>query len=204
MNQRLYSPASLRALIETFAHPMVVASGEQLSMVNTALLQLIGLSREHVEGQSILNFVSQEERSRLAARFRRFAEEQRPPSLGAVRRLIPSANGRMIDVATCAQELRLENGEKVMLISIFEMRDRPPVLAIAERLVETSARLVSAHSAPDVRRVALEGLAAAGFRATFLSWDGKMVSSSEGAATHADAALAVEAISEGRPIYGGV
>ena len=83
------------------------------------------------------------------------------------------------------------------------MPDRPPVLTIAERLVETSARLVSAHVAEDVRRVALEGLAAAGFRASFLSWDGRMMSSTVAEVPRTDTALAVEALSEGRAIYGG-
>jgi signal transduction histidine kinase len=108
----------------------------------------------------------------------------------------------MHDMATFSQELRLENGESGLLIHLLELPDRPPVQSIAERLVETSARLVGAHSQDDVRRVALEGLAAAGFRASFLSWDGQRMSTAE-ERTPVDEALAVEALGEGRPIYGG-
>jgi len=204
MSEQPYSQAALRALIETFSHPMVVVvSPSQLWLANAAYLRLVGVPREQVEGQSFLNFVNPEERTRIGIRLQLFFEGQNPPSSKAIRRLIPSADGRMLDVSTYSQEVKLENDARGLLINILEMPDRPPMLTIAERLVETSARLVSAHSADDVRRVSLEGLAAAGFRASFLSWDGRMMSSSVAELPRTDASLAVEALSEGRAIYGG-
>ena len=204
MTQMPNSRAALSALIETFTHPILVMrqSGFELWLANEAYLRLVGLDRKHVEGRPFLDFVNPEERSRLAVRLQMFFEERNPPPTQAIRRLLPSADGKMHDVATFTQELKLENGERGLLIHLLELPDRPPVQSIAERLVETSAQLVGAHSQDDVRRVALEGLAAAGFRATFLSWDGKMMSTSEGS-TPVDGSLAVEALGEGRPIYGG-
>ena len=203
MSDKPYSQAALRALLESFTHPMVVVvSPHQLWLANEAYLQLIGVSREQAEGQSFLNFVNQEERSRLAVRLQMFFDGH-PPASQSIRRLVPSTDGRMHDVSTSLQAVKLEDGTRGLLVTMLEMPDRPPVLAIAERLVETSAQLVSAHSAEDVRRVALEGLAAAGFRASFLSWDGKMMSASPGERPTTDASLAVEALSEGRAIYGG-
>src|SRR5690606_25357384 len=125
-----------------------------------------------------------------------------PAPSRAIRRLVPSADGKMHDMATFSHALELEHGERGLLIHLLELPDRPPVQTIAERLVETSEQLVGAHTQDDVRRVALEGLAAAGFQASFLSWDGKMMSTAEGRAP-ADGRLAVEALGEGRPIYGG-
>jgi two-component system sensor histidine kinase HydH len=198
------SQAALSALIETFTHPMVVMrqTGLQLWLANEAYLGLVGLPRRHVEGRPFLDFVNPEERSRMAGRLQMHFDGKNPPPTRAIRRLVPSADGKTHDMATFSQELRLENGEKGLLIHLLEMPDRPPVQTISERLVETSAQLVGAHTQDDVRRVALEGLAAAGFRANFLSWDGKRMSTSEGLPP-SDAGLAVEALGEGRPIYGG-
>lgn len=204
MSEQPYSQAALRALIESFSHPiLVVTAPHHLWVANAAYFRLVGLPREQVEGQNFLNFVNPEERSRIGARMQLFFDGQNPPISKAIRRLVPSVDGRMHDVSTYSQEIKLEDGARGLLINIHEMPDRPPVLTIAERLVETSAKLVSAHSAEDVRRVALEGLSSAGFRASFLGWDGKMMSSSAVEVPRTDAALAVEALSEGRAIYGG-
>ncbi len=203
MSQTRYSQAALRALIDTFANPMLVVRGRELWLANAAYLRMVGLSREQVEGRPAMDFVSPDERSRVTARFEKYLQGQTTLAPGGIRRLIPVAGGKMVDVAASTQELWLEDGQKAMLVNFLELADRPPVLSIAERLVDTSARLVSAHSEDDVRRVALEGLAAAGFRATFLSWNGRMLSTSGGDSPPADAPLAVEALGEGRAVYGG-
>src|SRR5688500_14375723 len=138
MSEKPYSQAALRALIETFLTPMVVVvPPHQLWLANTAYLRMIGVPREQVEGQSFLNFVNQEERSRLEVRLQLFFAGPTPPSSKAIRRLLPSTDGGTHDVASSVQEVQLENGKKGMLISLIELPDRPPVLTIAERLVET-------------------------------------------------------------------
>src|SRR5687768_5579054 len=139
MIDKPYSQAALRALIESFTHPLVVVvSPHQLWLANEAYLQLIGVPREHVEGQSFLNFLNQEERSRLSVRLKMYFEGQSELAPKAIRRLIPSSDRRTHDVATFAQEVRLEDGRRGLLFTLLEMPDRPPVLTIAERLVETS------------------------------------------------------------------
>jgi PAS domain S-box-containing protein len=204
MTQMPNNRAALSALIETFTHPIMVMrqKGFELWLANEAYLRLVGLDRKHVEGRPFLDFINQEERSRMAVRLQMFFDGKNPPPPRAIRRLVPSSDGKMHDMATFSQELNLENGEKGLLIHLLELPDRSPVQATAEHLVETSAQLVGAHSQDDVRCVAVEGLKAVGLRATFLSWDGKTIFTSEGT-TPADAALAIEALGEGRPIYGG-
>lgn len=203
MSQMRYSQAALRALIESFGNPMLVVRQREMWVVNEAYLRLLGLAREQVEGRPAMDFVNPAERSWLTAHMEKFISGQVPSPPHALRRLLPAKDGRMRDVAAHFQEIQMEDGEKGLLINFLELADRPPVLTIAEHLVETSARLVGAHSEDDVRRVALEGLSAAGFQAGFLSWDGKVVSSSSGEALPTETALAVEALGEGRAVYGG-
>jgi two-component system, NtrC family, sensor histidine kinase HydH len=204
MTQMPKSQAALSALIETFTHPILVMrqTGFELWLANEAYLGLVGLPRKHVEGRPFLDFVNPEERTRMTVRLQLHFEGKNPPPTRAIRRLVPSADGKTHDMATFSQEVRLENGEKGLLIHLLELPDRPPVQTISECLVETSAQLVGAHTQDDVRRVGLEGLAAAGFQASFLSWDGKMMSTADGRSP-TDGRLAVEALGEGRPIYGG-
>ncbi|MDY7226901.1 ATP-binding protein [Hyalangium rubrum] len=205
MNTKRYSLMELRSLIESFDNPMAVLRQHAVWMVNAAYLQLVGLPREQVEGRPAMDFVDPQERSRLALLLQRSStgEVTEAPHI-TTHRLIPAGDGRRHEVAARSQEVELEDGAKALLINILKLTDRPPVLAIAERLVETSARLVSANTEEAVRRVALEGLELAGFRARFLRWDGQTLVARDEGPTPPDLALALEARAEGYPVFGGV
>ncbi|WP_224243306.1 ATP-binding protein [Hyalangium gracile] len=204
MSQMPYSQGALRTLIETFGNPMVVLRQRELWLANAAFLRLVGLSREQVEGRPALDFVNPDEHRRLSALFQRILEgDLRTPSR-VFRRLVPSSDGRMHELAAAMQDVVLEGGEKGLLVNLFELVERPPSVTMAERLVETSARLVGVHSEEEVFQVALEGLASAGFRASFLRWDGKELFLADGSPLPEEMGLAAEALGEGRAIYGGV
>jgi two-component system sensor histidine kinase HydH len=191
MRQRRYSPADLRALLDTFGNPMVVLRRHELWMANPAFLQLVGSPREQVEGRYALDFVNPTERARISRRLQRLLEGQSSAGAVSLRRLVLSIDGKVRDVAASSQEVELEDGEKGLLVNLLELAKRPPAVAIAERLVETSARLVSASSEEDVRQVTVEGLNSVGLRARFLRWE------------EMDAAQALGALSEGHAVFGG-
>jgi two-component system, NtrC family, sensor histidine kinase HydH len=203
MSARRYNQAELRSLIDTFGNPMVVVRGQALWMANAAYLEMVGLSREQVEGRPAVDFMHPQERSRLAVRFQKVLAGEAPGTM-SVHRLVPSIDGQMHEVAAQSLSLLLEDGERALLINIIKLADRPPVLSIAECLVETSARLVTAHTEEAVRQVAQEGLTLAGFRVRFLRWDGQALFPRDEAPLPEDLPLALEALSEGRPIFGGV
>ncbi|WP_224361311.1 ATP-binding protein [Hyalangium versicolor] len=204
MSQIPYSPGALRTLIETFRNPMVVVRERAMWLVNEPFLRLVGLSREQVEGRPALDFVNPDEHGRLSARFQLMLDGEIPFPNDVVRRLIPSSDGRMHDMATYIQQVALEGGERGFLVNYLELVERPPAVIVAERLVETSARLVGVHSEEEVVLVATEGLASAGFRARFLRWDGKELFAQDGTLLAEEMKLAAEALGEGRAIYGGV
>jgi two-component system sensor histidine kinase HydH len=203
MSDRRYNQAELRSLIDTLANPMVVLRGRALWMANAAYLELVGLSREQVEGRPAEDFVHPQERSRLAVRFQKILAGE-ASGVETVHRLVPSVDGRVHEVAAWSQPMILEEGERALLISLIKLADRAPVLSIAERLVEMAARLVTAHTEEAVRKVAREGLTSAGFRVRFMRWDGQALSPRDEEPLPADVPLALEALSEGRPIFGGV
>ena len=203
MSPKTYSQLDLRALVEPFSNPVLVLDGAgRVSVANDAYAQLLGLSREEVEGHSFLDFVQAEERSRLAERYQRLAKGSPLDGRTQLYR-VTSLQGRMSEVAVQASELLLEGGGYGLLLSCLVQSHRPLELAVAERLVDTSAGLVSARSEEAVRRVALEGLERAGFRARILRWEGTRLVVRDGVAPPADAHLALEALSDGRPVFGG-
>ncbi len=204
MSQMRYSQASLRALIDTFGNPMLVLRRHELWLANPAFLRLMGRPREQVEGRSIHDFINPEERSRLALRYQRILEGRLPPTMLAPRRRVIDADGREHELTASTQELELEDGQKGLLVNLLELLEPPAAVGVAERLVETSARLVGAHSEADVRQVAVEGLASIGIRARFLRWEEMEVTPPvEGRSLPADTAPAGEASGDGRAIFGG-
>ncbi|WP_342378902.1 ATP-binding protein [Myxococcus stipitatus] len=202
MSTKPYSEASLRALIEPFDNPVLAVVDGRVSAANDAYLELLGLSRERVEGRPVMDFVQPEERSRLSERYR-LLESGVPLDRSTQIYQVPSANGVTREVALYASHLRLEGGRKALLLNLLPLSDKPPELSMAERLVETSAGLVSAHSEEAVRRVALKGLEAAGFRGRLFRWDGVRLNALDGGASPEDVHLGLEALSDGRPVFGG-
>ncbi|NMO20233.1 GAF domain-containing protein [Pyxidicoccus fallax] len=202
MSTKRYSEADLRALIEPYGNPMVAVVEGRVSAVNEAYLALIGLPRERVEGRSVLDFVQPEERSRLAERYR-LLEAGTPLDSRTQVYQVPCAGGATREVALYATRLSLEDGAGALLLNCLPLMDRPPEMSVAERLVETSAGLVTAHSEDAVRRVALKGLEAAGFRARLLRWDGERLCARDGGPLPDDVALGLESLSDGRPVFGG-
>ncbi|MFP2913391.1 PAS domain-containing protein, partial [Pyxidicoccus sp. 3LFB2] len=167
MSTKRYSEADLRVLIEPYGNPVLAVVDGRVSAVNDAWLAMLGLPREQVEGRSLLDFVQPEERSRLAERYR-LLESGVPPEARTQIYQVPCAGGISREVALYATRLPLEGASSALLLNCLVMGDRPPELAVAERLVETSAGLVTAHSEDAVRRVALKGLRDAGFRVRLL------------------------------------
>jgi signal transduction histidine kinase len=163
---------------------------------------MLGLPREQVEGRPIMDFVQPEERSRLAERYR-LLESGTPLDGRTHLYQLPCAGGVTREVALHATRLALDGGGGALLINCLPRVDRPPELAVAERLVETSATLVTAHSEDAVRREALKGLEAAGFRVRLLRWDGERLLARDGAPPPEDVGLGMEALSDGRPVFGG-
>jgi PAS domain S-box-containing protein len=202
MSTKRYSEAGLRALIEPYGNPMMAVVGGRVSSVNAAWLTMLGLSREQVEGHPVMNFVQPEERSRLAERYQRL-ESGAPLDPSTQLYQLPCAGGIMREVALHATRVPLESGGTALLINCLPMSEGPPELSVAERLVETSASLVTAHSENAVRRVALDGLEAAGFRARLLSWNGERLLARDGEPLPEDLHLGLEALSDGRPVFGG-
>ncbi|HZI12805.1 MAG TPA: ATP-binding protein [Myxococcus sp.] len=202
MSTKRYSEADLRALIEPYGNPMMAVVGGRVSAVNAAWLTMLGLSREQVEGHPVMNFVQPEERSRLAERYQ-LLEAGAPLDPGTQVYQFPCAGGVTREVALHATRVPLEAGGEALLINCLPMREGPPELSVAERLVETSASLVTAHSEDAVRRVALRGLEAAGFRARLLRWNGERLLARDGEPLPEDTHLGLEALSDGRPVFGG-
>ncbi|MDC0713406.1 ATP-binding protein [Stigmatella sp. ncwal1] len=203
MSTKQYSPAELRALIETFESPMVVLREHSLWLVNEAYLRLLGLPREKVEGESALRFISPHERSLLAAALQRLVDGG-PIPIASVRHLVPAAGGRMVKMAIQPQGVTLEDGTKGWLLTLIPLTDLPPLLSVAERLMERSARLVTARSEQAVRQATLEVLASAGFLARFLSREGECLFSSGGKPLPEDEVLVKEALAQGHPVFGGM
>ncbi|NNC01997.1 GAF domain-containing protein [Corallococcus exiguus] len=203
MSAKAYSEQDLRALVAPFTQPMLVLEGEgRISVANAAYARLLGLPMEQVEGRSFLDFVQPEERSRMGDRFQRLATGAPLDGRPQLYR-VASVHGTADEVFVQASTLRLEGGAFGLLLSCMVMADRPRELVVAERLVDTSAGLVSARSEEGVRRVALAGLEAAGFRARLLRWDGTRWVVRDGVSLPADSHLALEALSDGRPVFGG-
>ncbi|ADO69442.1 ATP-binding protein [Stigmatella aurantiaca] len=203
MSTKRYSPAELRALIETFENPMVVLREHSLWLVNEAYLRMLGLPREKVEGESALRFISPHERSLLSAALQRLVEGGPIPT-ASVRHLVPAAGGRMLKMAIQPQRVALEDGAQGWLLNLIPLTDLPPLLGVAERLMERSARLVTARSEQAVRQATLEVLASAGFLARFLSREGECLFSSGGKPLPEDEVLVKEALSQGHPVFGGM
>ncbi len=202
MSTKRYSEADLRALIEPYRNPVLVVVDERVLAANDAYVALLGLSRAQVEGRSVMDFVQPEDRSRLAERYRRVMAGA-PLDTSSQLFQVPCADAVMREVAVFTSRLELEGGGAALLLNCLPMAGRPPELSVAERLVETSAGLVSAHSEDAVRRVALKGLAAAGFRARLLRWEGECLLARDGAPLPEDAHLGLESLADGRPIFGG-
>ncbi|SEL84544.1 PAS domain S-box-containing protein [Stigmatella aurantiaca] len=201
MSTTRYSPAQLRALIEALENPMVVLKEHSLWLVNEAYLRMLGLPREEVEGESALRFISPHERSLLGASMQRLLEGAPPPT-GSVRHLVPAAGGRMLKMAIQPQEVALEDGSKGWLLNLIPLTELMPLLNVAERLMERSARLVTARSEQAVRQVTLEMLASAGFLARFLSRDGECLGPSGEKPLPEDGPRVKEALSQGHPVFG--
>ncbi|RKH26710.1 GAF domain-containing protein [Corallococcus praedator] len=203
MSPKAYSKQELRALVEPFSNPVLVLDGEgHVHVANDGYVRLLGLEREQVEGRSFLDFVQAEERSRLADRYRRLATGS--PLDGRTQLYgVANAQGRTHEVSVQASQLMLEGGGYGLLLNCLVQAERPVELAVAERLVDTSAALVSARSEEAVRRVALAGLEGAGFRARLLRWEGTRLVVRDGVSPPVDAHLALEALSDGRPVFGG-
>jgi two-component system sensor histidine kinase HydH len=182
MSTKRYSEADLRSLVEGSETPLAVVRRGNMWVVNEAYLRIVQLSREQVEGRPALEFSSLEAKLRL----RKGPLQHSPPESGSP-----------------LKELELEDGEKVLLLNRLLAGEQHLVQAISERLVATSARLVGAHTEEAVRQVALEGFAAAGLRARFLRWEGERLQSRDGTPVPADAALAMETLSDSRAIFGG-
>ncbi|MFP2931011.1 PAS domain S-box protein, partial [Pyxidicoccus sp. 3LG] len=202
MSTKRYSEADLRALIEPFGNPMLAVVEGRVCSVNEAWLALVGAPRERVEGLPVMDFVQPEERSRLSERYR-LLESGAPLDPRTQIYQVPCADGTTREVALYATRLPLEGGAGALLLNCLPLMDGPPELALAERLVDTSAGLVSAHSEDAVRRVAMKGLAAAGFQVRLLHWDGEKLLARDGQPLPEDVGLGIEALSDGRPVFGG-
>lgn len=204
MSTKRYSEADLRALIEPYGNPMVAVVDGRVSAVNAAYLGMLGLPREQVEGRSVMDFVQPEERSRLSERYRLLESGATPEARTQIYQ-VPCAGGISREVALFSTRLQLESGGSALLLNCLALQDpdRPPEMTVAERLVETSAGLVSAHSEDAVRRVALKGLREAGFRVRLLRWDGERLLARDGEPLPEDVLLGLESLSDGRPVFGG-
>ncbi|WP_426757171.1 ATP-binding protein [Myxococcus sp. Y35] len=202
MSTKRYSEADLRVLIEPFRNPVLVVADERVLVANDAYVALLGLSRAQVEGRSVMDFVQPEDRSRLVERYRRVAAGA-PLDASSQLFQVPCSDGVTREVAVFTSRLELEHGGSALLLNCLPVEGRPPEMSVAERLVETSAGLVAAHSEDAVRRVALKGLEAAGFRARLLRWEGEGLLARDGAPLPADAHLGLESLADGRPVFGG-
>jgi len=202
MSTKRYSEADLRVLIEPYGNPVLAVVEGRVSAVNDAWLALLGLPREQVEGRSLMDFVQPEERSRLSERYR-LLESGAPQEARTQLYQVPCAGGVSREVAVYATRLKLEGDASALLLNCLVMVDRLPEMAVAERLVETSAGLVTAHSEDAVRRVALEGLRKAGFRVRLLRWDGERLLACDGEPLPEDVRLGMESLADGRPVFGG-
>ncbi|MFE8605729.1 ATP-binding protein [Archangium violaceum] len=201
MRTKRYSEAGLRELIESFGNPMYVAHGGRVLVANEAYLEMLGRSREQVEGQLFLEFVRPEDRARLEVRHQQ-REEGTLTEVDPPRYLMPRPDGGLLEVASHVRFVEVEGVGPAMLINCLVLGQRPAELVVAERLVETSAELVAARSEDAVRRVALEGLTHAGLTASFLVRDGERFLARDGALPPEDGALGLRALSEGRPVFG--
>jgi two-component system, NtrC family, sensor histidine kinase HydH len=203
MSARTYSRDALRAVVEPFSNPVLVLEGEgRVWVANEAYARMMGLPLSEVEGRSFLDFVQPEERSRMDARFQKLASGAPLDGRPQLYR-VASLQGQAGEVAVQATILRLEGGGFGMLLNCQVQAERPRELVVAERLVDTSAGLVTARSEEAVRRVALAGLEAAGLRARLLRWEGTRLVARDGVSLPADSHLALEALSDGRPVFGG-
>ncbi|WP_163786244.1 PAS domain S-box protein, partial [Myxococcus vastator] len=203
MSTKRYSEAELRVLTDTFRNPMLAVVEGRVLVANDAYVALLGLRRAQVEGRSVMDFIQREDRSRVVERYWR-VEAGAPLHEGSQLFQVPCADGVAREVAVTASRFVLESGGGGLLLNCVPMENRPPEMSVAERLVETSAGLVSAHSENAVRRVALKGLEAAGFRARLLRWDGEGLLTRDGAPLPEDARLGLESLADGRPVFGGV
>lgn len=202
MSTKRYSGADLRALIDTFRNPMLAVVDGRVLVANDAYVALLGLQRPQVEGRPVMDFIQPEDRSRVVERYWR-VEAGAPLHEGSQLFQVPCADGVAREVAVIASRIVMEHGGGGLLLNCVSMENRPPEMSVAERLVETSAGLVSAHSENAVRRVALKGLEAAGFRARLLRWDGEGLLARDGEPLPEDARLGLESLADGRPVFGG-
>ncbi|RKH70703.1 GAF domain-containing protein [Corallococcus interemptor] len=203
MSAKAYSEQELRTLVDAFTQPVLVVDGGGIvSVANAGYARLLGLPVEQVEGRSFLDFVQPEDRSRMADRFQRVATGAPLDGRPQLYKIF-SVQGATGELYVQANPLRLEGGRFALLLSCMVRAERPRELVVAERLVDTSAGLVSARSEEGVRRVALAGLEDAGFRARLLRWEGTRWLARDGVSLPADTHLALEALSDGRPVFGG-
>ncbi|MBU8896295.1 histidine kinase [Corallococcus sp. H22C18031201] len=203
MNSQPYSEQAVRGLIEPFGNPMLVLDAGRVRAANDAYLRLLGLAREQVEGRSFLDFVQPEERSRVGERYRRLMASGELLGGQSHFYLVPGVDGHSREVVLSATSILLEEGRQGLLVNCLVLPEPPMELAVAERLVETSAALVSADSEEAARRIAVEGLIAAGYRARLLRWDGERLLSPDGHPAPADVEFALEAVADARPVFGG-
>jgi signal transduction histidine kinase len=202
MSTKRYSEEDLRSLVEGSETPLAVVRRGQMWVVNEAYLRFVQLSREQVEGRSAQEFSSLEAKLRL--RGLHLSSRSGPLGERASRRSSAQGEGaKGPEGGVPLRELELDNGERVLLLNRLLAEEQHLVQAIAERLVDTSAKLVGVHSEEAVRQVALEGFAAAGLRARFLRWEGERLVARDGSPLPADAALATETLSDSRAIFGG-
>ncbi|MET0403393.1 MAG: PAS domain S-box protein, partial [Cystobacter sp.] len=197
MTKNLYSEASLRSLIGHFTNPISVVQEGRIRMANEAYLSMHGLAREQVEGRSFFDFLHAEDEVRLRARYRQ-REQGLLRETDPRRYVLPARPGvGPRELAVHVQEVELEGSGLALLCNHLVLGDRPNELEMAERLVETSAKLVAARSEDAVRRIAREGLEAAGLSGRFLSHDGGHFSPVEDVRDE----LAIRALSDSRPVF---
>ncbi|WNG23948.1 GAF domain-containing protein [Cystobacter fuscus] len=198
MTRNLYDEATLRSLIDNFTNPISVVQEGRIRMANDAYLAMHGLSREQVEGRSFFDFLHPEDLARLRTRYR-LREQGMLAESDPRRYVLPARPGvGPRELAVHVQEVELEGSGFALLCNHLVLGDRPSELEMAERLVETSAKLVAARSEEAVRRIALEGFQGVGLAARFLVRQGERFSPLEGF----EEALALRALSEGRPVFG--
>jgi len=130
MSGKLYTEASLRALIESFDNPVLVLQESTIRWANRAYLALLERSREQVEGRSFLDFVHAEDRARLSERAR-LMRDGRLAFPNPSRYLVPLPSGGECELAAHVQQVELEVGGRAWLVNclVLDLRRGEPGLS---------------------------------------------------------------------------
>jgi two-component system sensor histidine kinase HydH len=202
MSERAYSEEELREVIELFENPVAVGRGARVLLVNDAFLRQFGYRRDEVEGHPFDQLLAPEERSRAGMQLQLNRLVPRGwsfPVLGLTK------DGRVFREQIQIQTVPAKDGGAAYSLSnILVLGEQPREVEEFGLLVEVALSLTWERSQTGVREATIRGFARADHLACFCRQDGTLLAGSPDLAVKPDPTYVRDALSEGRPVFGGM